>query len=162
MSAVTICSDFGGQIIKSGIVSTFPLSICHEVLVPDAMIFIFWMLSFKPAFSTLLFHPHQDFSSSLFSAIRVLSYALLIPLIFLPEILILAYVSSSPALHMVYSAYKVNKQGDNRQPWCTPFSIWNQFFVPWPVLTFASWLAYKFLRRQVRWSAIPISFKNFP
>ena len=26
----------------------------------------------------------------------------------------------------------------------------------------ASWLAYWFLRRQVRWSGIPISFKNFP
>ena len=26
----------------------------------------------------------------------------------------------------------------------------------------ASWPAYRFLRRQVRWSGIPISFKNFP
>ena len=33
--------------------------------------------------------------------------------------------------------------------------------VPWPVLTVASWPAYRFLRRQVRWSGIPIS-KNFP
>ena len=30
-----------------------------------------------------------------------------------------------------------------------------------PVLTVASWPAYRFLRRQVRWSDIPIS-KNFP
>ena len=27
-------------------------------------------------------------------------------------------------LHEV-SAYKLNKQGDNMQPWCTPFPIWN-------------------------------------
>jgi len=27
---------------------------------------------------------------------------------------------------MMYSAYKLNKQGDNIQPWCTPFPIWNQ------------------------------------
>ena len=33
--------------------------------------------------------------------------------------------------------------------------------VPCPVLTVASSLAYRFLRRQVRWSGIPIS-KNFP
>ena len=33
--------------------------------------------------------------------------------------------------------------------------------VPCPVLTVASWPAYRFLRRQVRWSGIPIS-KNFP
>ena len=36
---------------------------------------------------------------------------------------------------MMYSAYKLNKQGDNIQPWCTPFPIWNQSVVPCPVLT---------------------------
>ena len=39
----------------------------------------------------------------------------------------------------MYSAYKLNKQGDNIQPRCTPFPI------------------YSFLRRQERWSGIPIS-----
>ena len=62
---------------------------------------------------------------------------------------------------MVYSAYKLNKQGDNIQPWRTPFLIWNQSVVPCPVLTVASWPAYGFLKRQVRWSGIPI-FQNFP
>ena len=33
--------------------------------------------------------------------------------------------------------------------------------VPWPVLTVASWPAYRFLKRQVRWSGIPISFRIF-
>ena len=37
----------------------------------------------------------------------------------------------------------------------------NQSIVPCPVLTFASCFAYKILRRQVKWSGIPIS-KNFP
>ena len=32
--------------IKSVIVSCFSPSICHEVMGPDAMIFVFWMLSF--------------------------------------------------------------------------------------------------------------------
>ena len=36
-----------------------------------------------------------------------------------------------------------------------------QSVVPRPVLTVASWPAYRFLGRQVRWSGIPISFKNF-
>ena len=62
---------------------------------------------------------------------------------------------------MMYSAYKLNKQGDNIQPWCTPFLIWNQSVVPCPVLTVASWPAYRFLKRQVRWSGIPISFRIF-
>ena len=37
--------------IKSDTVSTVSLSICHKVMGPDAMIFVFWMLSFKPTFS---------------------------------------------------------------------------------------------------------------
>jgi len=36
---------------KSVTASTFSPSICHEVMGPDAMILVFWMLSFKPAFS---------------------------------------------------------------------------------------------------------------
>ena len=63
--------------------------------------------------------------------------------------------SSSPAFLMMYSAYKLNKQGDNIQPWCTPFPIWNQSVVPCPVLTIASWPAYRFLKGQVRWSGFP-------
>ena len=35
---------------KSVTVSIFSPSICHEVMGREAMIFIFWMLSFKPAF----------------------------------------------------------------------------------------------------------------
>ena len=82
-------------------------------------------------------------------------------LIFLPAILIPACVSSSPAFLIMYSAYKLKKQGDNIQPWCTSFPIWNQPVVPCPVLTVTSWLAHKFLKRQVRWSGIPISFRIF-
>ena len=57
--------------------------------------------------------------------------------------------------------YKLNKQGDNIQPWHTPFPIWNQSVVPCPVLTLASWSAYRFLKRQVRWSGLPISWRKF-
>ena len=61
----------------------------------------------------------------------------------------------------MYSAYKLNKQGDNIQPWRTPFPIWNQSVVPCPVVTVASWPAYRFLKRQVRWSGIPNSLRIF-
>ena len=44
MAAVTICSDFAAPKIKSATVSTVSPSISHEVMGPDAMIFIFWML----------------------------------------------------------------------------------------------------------------------
>ena len=59
------------------------------------------------------------------------------------------------------SACKLSKQGDNIQPWHAPFPIWNQSVVPHPVLTVASWPAYRFLKRQVRWTGIPISFRIF-
>ena len=81
--------------------------------------------------------------------------------IFLPAILIPACNSSSPAFCMIYSAYKLNKQGDNIQPWCTPFLILNQSVVLHRVLTAASWPTYRFIRRQVRWSGIPISLRTF-
>ena len=57
----------------------------------------------------------------------------------------------------MYSAYKSNKQGDNIQPWHTPFPIWNQSVVPHPVLTVAPC----FLRRHVWRSGSLISFKIF-
>ena len=127
---------------------------------PDAMILVFWMLAFKPTFSFSSFtFIKRLFSSSSLSAIRVVSSAYLRLLIFLLEILIPACASSSMTFHMMYSAYKLNKQGDNIQPWRTPFPIWNQSVVPCPVLTVASWPAYRFLRRQVRWSGVPISFR---
>ena len=51
MAVVTVHSDFGAQENKSVAVPIVSLSICHEAMELDAMIFIFWMLSFKPAFS---------------------------------------------------------------------------------------------------------------
>ena len=126
----------------------------------DAMIFTFWMLSFKPVFSLSSFtFIIRLFSSSSLSAIRVVSSVYLRLFIFLLAVLLPDCASSSPAFLMMYSAYKLNKQGDNIQPWCTPFPIWNQSIVPHAVLTVASWPGYRFLRRQVRWSGMPISLR---
>src|SRR5574337_212609 len=103
--------------IKSATVSTVSPSICHKVMGPNAMIFVFCMLSFKPTFSLSSFtFIKRLFSSSSLSAIRVVSSAYLRLLIFLPAILIPACASSSPAFLMMYSAYNLNKQGDNIQP----------------------------------------------
>ena len=113
--------------------------ICRGVMGLNVMIFVFCMLSFKPAFSLSSFtFIKRLFSSSSLSAIRVVSSAYLRLLIFVPAILIPACASSSPAFRMMYSAYKLNKQGDNIQPCHTPFQIWNQSVVPCPVLTVAS------------------------
>ena len=57
------------------------------------------------------------------------------------------------------SAYQFNEGNDNTQPWLTPFPVWNKCVVPCPGLTVASWPAYRFLTRKVRWSGIPISWR---
>ena len=123
---------------------------------PYAMMLVLWMLSFKPAFSLSSFSfINRLFSSSLLSAIRIVSSAYLRLLIFLQAILIPTCVSFSPVFHLIYSAYKLSKQGDI-QPWCTPFPILNQSVVPCKVLTVTSWPTYRFFRRQVEWSGISI------
>ena len=72
----------------------------------DTMILVFWMLNFKPTFSLSSFtFIKRFFSSSSLSALRVVSSAYLRLLIFLRAILIPACASSSPAFHLMYSAY---------------------------------------------------------
>ena len=117
--------------IKSVTVSP---SISHEMMGSDATILAFWMLSFKPTFSLPSFtFTKRLFSSSLLFAIRVVSSAYQRLLMFLLAILIPACASFSPVFLMMYSAYKLNKQGDNIEPWCTPFPSWNQSAVPCPL-----------------------------
>ena len=102
--------------IKSVTASTFSPSICHEVMELDAMILVFQMLEFQPTFLASSFTLIKGlFSSCLLSAIRVVSSAYLRLLIFLPAILIPVCDSSSLAFHIMYSAYKLNRQGDDIQ-----------------------------------------------
>ena len=109
---------------------------CHDL--------IFWMLVFKPNFSlSSITFIKRFFGSSLPSAIKVASSAYVRLLMFLLAILIPACASSSLVFCKIYSAYKLNKQGDNIQPWC------------------ASCPAYRFLRRQARWLSILISLRIF-
>ena len=130
MAAVTICSDFGAQ--KNKIWHCFH---CH--LFPMKWWDRMPWSSFSEcwALSQLFHSPLALSNSSSLSAIRAVSSAYLRLLIFLPAILIPVCASFSPVFLMMYSAYKLNKQGDNMQPWRTPFPIWNQSVVPCPVLT---------------------------
>ena len=92
--------------IKFVTASTVSPSICHKVMEPDPMILVFWILSFKSAFSLSYFTLIKLlFSSSSLSAIRAVSSAYLRLLIFVSAILIPACDSSIPALHVMYSAY---------------------------------------------------------
>ena len=157
MAAVTICSDFGApknKVYHGSIVSP---SVCHEVMGPDGLILVFWMLGFRPTFLLSSFtFIKRLFISSLLSALRVVSSAYVRLLLFLPAILIPACASSSPAFYMMYSTYKLNKQGDNIQPWHTSFPIWNQSVVPCLVLINWTLNCGKFLKRwkyQTTWPA---------
>ena len=155
---VTIHSDFGVQETKiCHCFHLFPIYLpwsdgtgCHDLA--------FWILSFKNFFSLCSFTLIKRlFSSSSLSAIGVVSSAYLTLLIFFPAFLIPACHSFSLAFHMMYSAYKLSKQGDPIQPCHTPFPILKQLVVLCLVLTLAPWPANRFLRRQVRSPDIPIS-----
>ena len=125
------------------------------------LVAVILMLSFKPAFSLSSFtFIKRHFSSSSLchkGGVLWISEVIDIP----PCNLDSSFESSSLAFCMMYSAYKLNKQGDSIYPCLTPFPIWDQSYVPCLILTVASWLAYRFLRRQVRWSGIPISWRIF-
>ena len=95
-------------------------------------------------------------SSSSLSATRVVSSAYLRLLMFSWQSWFQLVIH--PAWHTLHI---VEINGDNVQPCHTPFLILNQFFVPCPVQTVASWPAYRFLRMQVMGSGIPISLRIF-
>ena len=135
-------------------VSTVSPSICREVIGPDAMILVFWMLSFKPTplslssrGSLVLFH----FLPWGWCHLHTWGYWYFFWKSWFQLVLPPAQRFSWRTLHT-----SLKKYGDNIQPWCTPFPIWNQS-VPWPVPTVASWRAYRFLKRQGRWSGSPNS-----
>ena len=112
LSPSTVILEF--KKIKSVTIAIFSLCICRKVMGLDAMILVFWMLSFKPAF-------HFSLSPS--------TRGPLVPLYFLPlewyylHIWGYWYFSQKswfqlvlhPAWHFTWmcSAYKLNKQGDN-------------------------------------------------
>ena len=111
----------------------FP-SICHEVMGPDAMIFVFWMLSFN---IFTFYHFYSPLSLSSGGSLVLLCFLHKGGVICISEVIDISpsNLDSSlcfiqPALRMIYSAYKLNKQGDSVQPWDTPFPIWNQSVVP--------------------------------
>ena len=157
MAAVTICSDFGAQ--KHKVWHCFPIYFpwsdgtrCHDLS--------FLNVELKPTFSLSSFtFIKRLFSSSSLSAIRAVSSAYLRLLICLPAILIPSCASSSPASLMMYSAYKLNKHGDNIQSWRTPFPIWNQSVVSCPVLTVVSWPVSEEAGQAVWYSHL---LQNFP
>ena len=162
MTAVTICSDFGAWENK----------ICHRFhFFP---IYLPWNdgtrchdLCFLNIALSQLFH----------SLLSLSSIGSLVPLHFLPLewyhlhmwgcwyfswqswfqlVLQPAQYFTWCTLHVSYTSMVTGLQ-----PWPSPFPILNQSVVPYPVLTFASWPAYRFHRRQIRWSGISISLRIF-
>jgi len=141
-----------------------------ELMGPHAFILVFWMLRFKPAFSLSPF----TFIKRLFKFITFCHKG---GVICISEVIDISPSNLDSSLCFIHPGISHdvlciddNKQGDNIQPWQTPFPILEQsdvscpvlfFFFSCPVLTATSWPAYRFLRRQVRWSGFPISWQIF-
>ena len=124
--------------IKFVTVSTFYLSVFHDMMGPDAMILVFGSLNFKTAFSVSSFILVKGlFTSSSPFAVRVISSEYLKLLIFLPVIMMLVSDSLSLAFHKMYSADKLSRL-KIIQPCHTPFPVLNQSVVLCLVLTVAS------------------------
>ena len=162
MAAVIVRSDFGAQEAEICLyfhIFPFYLSCSNGVRCRDLSFLTF---SLKPTLSLFSFTLIKRlFQSSSLSAFRVVSSAYLRLLMFLLPILIPACYSCSPLFLTMCSVYRLKNQVDSRQPCLTSFLILNQSVVPYRVLTAAYWLAYRFLRRQVRWSGISISLRAF-
>ena len=123
---------------------------------------LFFNVEFHVIFFTLLENIliKKFFSSTSLSVILHVS-SVYLRLIFVLVLLVPACDSSRPSFCMMYSAYKLNNQGDNTQLYHTTLAILNQSVVPRTVLSPASWPAYWFLRSQIRWSGTPISWRIF-
>ena len=133
MPAVTVYSDFGAQVEEiCHYFHFFPfcLSCSNGDRYHDLSFLTF---SFKLALSLSFTHHQELFSSSSLSAIRVVSSAYLRLLMFLSPILISACNSSNLTFFMMCSAYRLNKQGDNKPPCHIAFSSPNQSVVPYRV-----------------------------
>ena len=150
MAAVTICSDFGAQENKvCHCFHCFPIFLLYAEYImhmqsttkrctphlfamkwwdwmPWSWYFECWVLSQLFSLSSFTFIKRL-FNSSLLSAIRVVSSACL-RLIFLPAILTPACASSSWAFRMMYSAYKLYKQGDKIEPGSLLFQFGTSLF----------------------------------
>ena len=162
MAIVTIHSDFRAQEEEvCHFFHLFPFYLlwsdgtgCHDLS--------FLILSFKPDFLFSSFTLIKRLTSySPLSSIREASSSHWRLWIFLPVTLIPAWNLSRLTFLMMFSPYKLNKEGNNIKPCYTPFSIFNQSAVPYKVLIVASWPAYRFLRRQERWSLITVSLRVF-
>ena len=135
MAAVTVHSDFGGQEnIVCHCLHCFPVCLpWSDGMITsneDAMIFVLWMLSFKPAFSLSSFtFIKRLFSFSLLSAIRVVSSAY--------SALSLLLVKFPPAPMFL-------KRIENKNFYLVKFSwefVWAQSFARWGDITRALGIA---------------------
>ena len=114
-------------------------------------------VEFSAILFTLLFHLHQEI-------LQFFTFCYLGGVVCIYEVVDISRHNLHSSLWFIqhsilHDAYKLNKQSDNIQLWHTPFPIWNQSVLPCPVLMAASWPAYYFIRRQVRWSDILISLR---
>ena len=125
-----------------------------------------WSSFLECWFLSQLFHVHQEAPQFLFAFCHNCGVICIHRVIDISSCnLVSSLCFIQPAFHMMYSAYRLNKQGDNILPWHTPFPIWNQSVFPCPVLTAYRCFLTDFIQisqeaGKVLWYSQ--LFKNFP
>ena len=99
----------------------------------------------------------MTFSCSFSPTISVVSLAYLQLFTVLHAILTPTGHSSSPAILIILSAYKLNRYGESMHRCHTLFFTWKLAASPCTVLITASWFSYRFLSSTMKCVRIPIS-----
>ena len=136
--------------IKSATVFTVSPSISHEVMGPDAMISVFWILSFKPTFSLSSFtFIKRLFSSSSLSSIRVVSSSM---------------IFCNWVFWMLHLKMEHHMEKEERLPCLCPYSSLSRFWVPCEPLDCSppgSSIHVLLQERILEWVDIPFSRGSF-
>ena len=88
----------------------------------DAMIFVFWILSFKMLFHSLLSLSSRGHKGGGICISEIIDIS--------PGNLDSSWCFIQPVISHDMLSIKLNKHSDNMQPWRIPFPIWNKSIVP--------------------------------
>jgi len=123
------------------------------------IIFVFFMLKYRPAISLSLWPSYQFCQISFFHTINVVSSAYLKLISILPASFTPSFASYVSSFLIILSAYRLNRNRDKIHPCLTAVLILNLLVSPNSVLINADWSSYNPLSSCIRCFGILICSK---